>query len=145
MVELPIAGRDRALALLAGAAVLVPLLCTGCVSGSGDAVCARVFGFEGQMYTDAGDYPGSQGDLTFAVGAKIGQARAIDCDDESQHPQSFETGPAIDVYEVTGLDRSLGIAVGNSPTSVEFFAKAGPVEDRPAEITDFISASRTPG
>lgn len=131
--------QQRARLLGAPLAALV-VLAGGCSTSSndddgGDSSCARELRFEGRTYSDVRP-PGA---VDFTRGRELGKARGVPCvPDESTSAGGDAWTPRV--FEVKGLDSTLAIAVGDTPSALEFFAvHEGGTDQLPVEVERFLT------
>lgn len=90
--------------------------------------------FDGRTYMDAGV-------ADFELGDKLGEARALPCDDTGDRgadPPDRAASEAYDVYEVEGLKPRVAIAVGDFREDASLVAVRGEDKGFPPEVEKLI-------
>lgn len=89
--------------------VLVLAAAAGCASGGEAAAsCSGEVRYDGHRYLPVGD-------PDFAVGARLGTATVLECDDTPNDPGVTIPKARTGAYEVQGRDPADAIAVGDTP------------------------------
>ena len=130
-------GRSGSVALLLTAATFAgSVACTSTSSyideGEAAPSCAFVVDYENRRYMDVAN-------VDFTVGDKLGTATQPPCDDTPNDGDDGESAYPTTAYEVEELDSSIAIAVGDTPSDVQFVA-AYTGNELPPEVKKLIDA-----